>query len=80
MMVRNLIHTKMLSDPDVVLIIFAAVFTVALSLTSIAATDHGLGVHAWLIPTAVVFETMKSCILVGAFTFPSRPLTSPQIF
>ncbi|KAF1836365.1 hypothetical protein BDW02DRAFT_493764 [Decorospora gaudefroyi] len=48
---------------DDILIIFAAVFTVALALTCIAATAHGLGQHVWILPVQTLFETMKSCIL-----------------
>ncbi|CAI9629685.1 unnamed protein product [Alternaria burnsii] len=48
---------------DDVLIIFAAVFTVALAGMCIAATHHGLGRHIWLLPIPTLFDTLKNCIL-----------------
>lgn len=65
-----------------VLIICAAVFTVALAAVCIAgkqqvlrvwnlandmlATQYGLGRHIWLLPMLTLFDTLKDCILVGA--------------
>ncbi|CAG5185419.1 uncharacterized protein ALTATR162_LOCUS11300 [Alternaria atra] len=48
---------------DDVLIIFAAVFTLALAGMCIAATRHGLGQHIWLLPVLTLFDTLKNCIL-----------------
>ncbi|CAN9457782.1 unnamed protein product [Alternaria alternata] len=48
---------------DDVLIILAAVFTVALAGMCIAATHHGLGQHIWLLPIPTLFDTLKNCIL-----------------
>ncbi|KAH3919926.1 hypothetical protein HBI56_032730 [Parastagonospora nodorum] len=48
---------------DDILITIAAVFTLALASTSIAATSSGLGTHVWLLPLPTLFEQVKSCIL-----------------
>ncbi|KAL6707604.1 hypothetical protein ACN47E_003954 [Coniothyrium glycines] len=48
---------------DDILIISAAVFTVALASTCLAATNDGLGTHIWLLPMARIFETIKNCVL-----------------
>ncbi|KAI4945072.1 hypothetical protein J4E91_008049 [Alternaria rosae] len=48
---------------DDVLIICAAVFTVALAGVCIAATQYGLGRHIWLLPVTTLFDTLKDCIL-----------------
>ncbi|KAH7081372.1 hypothetical protein BKA63DRAFT_599720 [Paraphoma chrysanthemicola] len=48
---------------DDVFIVLAAVFTLALSSTCIAATRSGLGTHIWLFDLATVFDSVKSCIL-----------------
>ncbi|USP75186.1 hypothetical protein yc1106_02460 [Curvularia clavata] len=48
---------------DDVLIVLAAVFTIALGAMSIVATNHGLGQHVWRLPLATLFDTLKSFIL-----------------
>ncbi|KAL1794317.1 hypothetical protein ACET3X_007738 [Alternaria dauci] len=47
---------------DDVLIIFAAVLTVALAGMAIAATRYGIGQHVWLLSIATLFDTLKICI------------------
>ncbi|EMD66616.1 hypothetical protein COCSADRAFT_85047 [Bipolaris sorokiniana ND90Pr] len=48
---------------DDVLIIFAALFTVALAAACIVSTTHGLGQHIWVLPLLDVLEKLKSIIL-----------------
>ncbi|PSN61477.1 hypothetical protein BS50DRAFT_504244 [Corynespora cassiicola Philippines] len=47
---------------DDILILAAAVFTITLAAVCIAATNHGLGTHVWLLPPADAFDIAKSCI------------------
>ncbi|OCK94201.1 uncharacterized protein K441DRAFT_637026 [Cenococcum geophilum 1.58] len=47
---------------DDVLIIFGAVFTVALSATTLAATKYGLGQHVWNLDLTNILSETKHCI------------------
>ncbi|KAF2001363.1 hypothetical protein P154DRAFT_619388 [Amniculicola lignicola CBS 123094] len=47
---------------DDVLIIIATIFTLVLSSVCLAATNHGLGTHVWLLGVAEIFATVKRCV------------------
>ncbi|KAH7551433.1 hypothetical protein BM1_09749 [Bipolaris maydis] len=66
---------------DDVLIIFAALFTVALAAACIVSTTHGLGQHIWLLPLLDILEKLKRIVLVRRINhhFKLSPLTLLRI-